>query len=341
MKTRRDLLRKEPYRFSFFGLLREFERGASDKPRIGANLTLGEEIVSVGQDPYLEFPPSNVSAFEEADGKRPALRTRFMGYFGPQGALPLAFSEEAAEWMRRRNKAFVRFADVFAARFYQLIYRVWSGSRAVTQFDRPDEDRFQAELGALAGLPTGDDAMGDSLGPFTRLHFTGLLTGRVRNPGCLRQVLESALGVRVEVQEYVPMWIAFEKEDLAQLGQSGSSLGVDMHLGSRVQTVNEKIRIRVRTETRAQYDSFLPGGSNFDCLSDLAIAYLGPFIDVEIAPALPRHQITGATLGGSGALGRSGWISPDTKTNPEEYVSDAIFAATDQRTRRQNQPAAA
>ncbi|MEO0990023.1 MAG: type VI secretion system baseplate subunit TssG [Pseudomonadota bacterium] len=97
MSRRRELLRKEPYRFSFLGLLRDFERSAPDKPRIGASTTLKEEIVSLGQDPYLEFPASNVTAFLEPEGKLPNVRSRFLGFFGPQGALPLWFTEEANE----------------------------------------------------------------------------------------------------------------------------------------------------------------------------------------------------------------------------------------------------
>ncbi|MEO0992112.1 MAG: type VI secretion system baseplate subunit TssG, partial [Pseudomonadota bacterium] len=113
------------------------------------------------------------------------------------------------------------------------------------------------------------------------------------------------------------------------------------NLGSRVLTVNDKIRVHVHTRTRAQYESFLPGGINYAMLSDLALGYVSPAVQVEVAPSLPRHALSGAILNGQAALGRTGWISPDTDSNPDQQVSDAVFAALDQRTRHRNHRAAA
>ena len=341
MSRRRELLRKEPYRFSFLGLLRDFERSAPDKPRIGASTTLKEEIVSLGQDPYLEFPASNVTAFLEPEGKLPNVRSRFLGFFGPHGALPLWFTEEASGWLIRRNVSFIRFTDLFAGRFLQLFYRVWTRGRPITQFDRPDDDSFQEYVGAAAGIPVGNSAPRDALGDYTRLHFAGLLSGRVKSPMRLKQALEAAFRVPIEIEEHVPSWISFESDDLAKLGDRASELGVNLHLGSRVLTVNDKIRVHVHTRTRAQYESFLPGGINYAMLSDLALGYVSPAIQVEVAPSLPRHALSGASLNGQAALGRTGWISPDTDSNPDQQVSDAVFAALDQRTRHRNHRAAA
>ena len=63
--TYRDDLRAEPYGFDFFSTMRELERSSRDKPRIGENNVLAEEIVSLGQDPFLEFPASNLTGYED------------------------------------------------------------------------------------------------------------------------------------------------------------------------------------------------------------------------------------------------------------------------------------
>jgi type VI secretion system protein ImpH len=93
-----------------------------------------------------------------------------------------------------------------------------------------------------------------------------------------------------------------------------------------VQSVNDKIRVSVRTESLAEYESFLPGGANFARLTEMIFWYLGHEVEVEIAPALPSGQVRGMALGQSGALGWTGWIAPGAGT-PGTYRSDAVFSS--------------
>ena len=49
-----DNLNAEPFRHDLFRTLRELERAEPEKPRIGDNTVLAEEVVSLGQDPFAE-----------------------------------------------------------------------------------------------------------------------------------------------------------------------------------------------------------------------------------------------------------------------------------------------
>jgi len=61
----------EPWRFDFFSVLRRIERSYPDRPRIGDSAARREEYLVLGQDPYMDFPASNLSAFERgADESR-------------------------------------------------------------------------------------------------------------------------------------------------------------------------------------------------------------------------------------------------------------------------------
>ena len=122
-QTRRQHLLKEPHAFDLFALLRDFERDNPDKPRIGKSQVTAQEIIRLGQDPFLDFPASNVDGYAEEHGKPPSVRSRFLGFFGPQGALPLATTIEAYHWKQRNDDAFVKFVDIFAIRFLQLFFR--------------------------------------------------------------------------------------------------------------------------------------------------------------------------------------------------------------------------
>jgi type VI secretion system protein ImpH len=332
---RRKGLNRDPSAFGFFALMRDMERGNPGKPRIGRNATLKDEVVTLGQDPFLSFPDANISHYEEREGLPPRMRSRFLGYFGPQGALPLNTTVEVNQWYARKDDAFVRFADMFTGRFQQLFYRAWADARGITQYDHGEDDRFQVYVGSFAGL--GSVALRDrgAVADVARLPVVGLAGSRIKSPVRLRQILEEILKVSVTVQEHVPVWMSFEPGDLTRLGEQGSTLGQDCRMGSRVQSVNEKIRVSIRTESRAEYESFLPGARNFARLTDLLFWYLGVETEVEIAPSLPADQVRGAQLGGQAAagagaaLGWTAWMSPPP---PQEgaYLGSAVFSSTHQ-----------
>jgi type VI secretion system protein ImpH len=329
--ARRHALRKNPEGFGFLALMREIERGNPDKPRIGRNTTLAEETVRLGQDPFLAFPDANVSRFEEREGRPPRIMTRFLGYFGPQGALPLNITEEAMLWqIRYRDDAFVRFSEIFASRFQELFFRAWSNARPITQFDHATDDRFQMYVGAFQGLAAPALEGRGPVSDLARLPITGLMLGRVKSPVKLRQGLETLLGLPVSVEEHVPVWLNFEPSDLSQLGRRAARLGQDCRLGARVQGVNEKIGLRIETGSLAEYENYLPGATGYVRLCDLLFRYLGHEVEADIRPALPAREVKGISLGSSGrgaALGWTAWLAPP-EGQDAEWISDAVFSAT-------------
>jgi len=323
---RRRALRDHPPGFGFLALMRDIERSRPDLPRIGRNRTMKEESVRLGQEPFLAFPDCNVTHFDDEDGRTQRVRSNFLGYFGPQGALPLNTTAEVYQWFLGKDESFVRLADLFTSRFQQLFFRAWSDARGITQFDHPDDDRFQTYLGAFIGQASVPLRGRDRVQDVSRLPLAGLAMARVKSPGRLKQLIEALCRVQVTIDEHIPTWLPFEATDLTRLGATGSLLGVNCRLGSRVQGVNEKIRLSVQTESLAEYQSYLPGGVNFARLTDILFRYLGHETEVEIAPALPADQVRGMALGKGGALGWTGWIDPP-KGAPGTYRTDAAFSS--------------
>ena len=111
-----ETLAKEPWQFDLLDTLRWFERTYSERPRIGSSTTRAEEIVFLGQEPYLEFPASNVAAFDKDWGGRGKIASRFLGLLGLQGALPLEIAQEAKHYADSGDDALVQFLDLFNRR---------------------------------------------------------------------------------------------------------------------------------------------------------------------------------------------------------------------------------
>ncbi|KIT17903.1 type VI secretion system baseplate subunit TssG [Jannaschia aquimarina] len=302
---------QEAQKLGLFALLRRIERRSPDKPRVGRSLRLRDEVAILGQDPFLTFPVSDIADHERLDGGRRRIRTNLMGYFGPQGALPLNTTEEVLRWAQIGNdRTFVAFADVFTTRFIQLFFRAWSDARAIGQFDRPDDDRFRARVAAFAGLTTPAFLDRDHLSDVSRTHLVGLHMGRVRSPIRLQQLAALHLDADIDVEEHVPTWIAFEPEDQSRMGLGGMTLGRDCKLGSRMRSVNDRIRIVVNTSTLEEYRGYLPGGSRHVVLRDLVRWYLGHWQEVTVALTLPADAIPPARLGESADLGWMAALSP-------------------------------
>lgn len=321
----RDQLKEEPFKAGFLALLRELERSFPNKPAIGKNATLKEEIVSLGQDPFVEFPAANVVKFDDPKDAPLEVTSRFLGFYGPQGALPLNTTMEVMGWVNRRDPSFVAFTDLFGNRFLQLFFRAWSDAHAISSFDHPQSDRFQRLLGGLGGLGTESYLDRDRVSDTAKLQLIPLGAGRVRSAVRLEQMLEQLLDVEVYVEEHVPSWISFEAEDLSRLGAIGSNLGVNCYLGSRLRSVNDKIRIDVTISTLSEYKSFLPGGSNFARLTDLVKWYLGHQFEADVSLSLPRDQIPAAQLGSSATLG---WLAALSPPQSEGDGSDILHIAT-------------
>jgi type VI secretion system protein ImpH len=323
--TFRAELASEPWRFDLFDVLRRLERENPDRPRIGDAQKLADDFVILSQDPYLEFPASNLEEAEVEPSGRVRLKARFLGMFGPQGALPLTTTEEAHTWLRERDDAFARFADVFQRRFLALFFRVWADARPVAQNDRPNEDRFRAYIGSMIGIGTAAFRDADSLSDFSKMEYAGLLAPRVKSASRLRSFLSGLLRAPVEIEEFSGGWLEFDRSERSRLGTASSRLGVDCMLGASMYDVSDKFRVRVYTRDIENFRQFLPGSPLAREIADAIYLYVGEEYDWDMELAIPAGEITAVRLGESVQLGWTSWMSPNWSKTDETIRKDARF----------------
>ena len=320
-----DELIAEPWRFDLFNVLRRFERNHPQKPRIGDSATLADEFVIVSQDPYMEFPASTLErATSEASG-RMRLTARFLGMFGPQGALPLTTTEESYLWLLERDDAFPRFVDIFQRRFLSLFFRAWADPRPIAQNDRPGADRFTTYIGSMIGVGTPPYRNVDSISDFAKMEFAGLMAPKAKSASRLRSLIAGLFGVKVEIDEFVGSWLSFEKQECTRLGAAQSGLGADCILGSSIFSVIDKIRIRIFVKNIAQYERFLPGPDLARQIGDAVFLYLGEEFDWDMELAIPAGEVTPVRLGQGAKLGWTSWMAPNWSKTDQAIRTDARF----------------
>jgi type VI secretion system protein ImpH len=327
----RDDLTAEPGRFDLFRVLRDLERSTPHKPRIGDSTVASEDVVALAQDPYLAFPDSNLSAVDATTHGLLRIHTRFLGFFGPQGALPLTTTLEAYLWYNK-DQSFARFTDLFVNRFQQLFFRAWADARPIAQYDRPAQDRFASYVGSFAGIGSPAYRERDDVPDIAKIPYSGLVSSRIKSSRRLAELIRGVFGLDATVVERIGSWLKFEPNDLMAVGERGSSLGTDTFLGERVYSINDKFRIAIKTTSLEQYNSLLPGAPLADQLADLVFFYVGHRYEYDVELSLPAHLAPPARLGESGQLGWTSWAAPKTGADAKgKYLSDARFNLSERR----------
>ena len=149
-----EALEREPFSFEFFQAVRLLQQLRPERGRVGRYGNPDDEAVHFGATPATAFPASEIQALEP-DGEGPSrLVVNFMGLTGPQGVLPLEYSELLADRVRQRDHSLRDFLDLFNHRIISLFFRAWERTHAHGGDMVAGEDRLHDHLLVLAGMGT-------------------------------------------------------------------------------------------------------------------------------------------------------------------------------------------
>lgn len=334
-------LEAEPWRHDFFAVMRRLERSFPERGRIGDVAARRDEYVALGQQPYLDFPASTIAEADRDGQGRLRLFVKFLGLLGPQGALPLATTEESHHWQIARDDAFPRFLDILNHRFLQLFFRAWADSRPVAQHDRPDRDRFAAFIGSVIGLGSAPYLKRDTVPDAEKLAHAGLIGAQAKSASRLRGLLAGLFGVDVEIEQFIGMRLVFDPADRTRLGAANCRLGGDALLGASVYSVEDKFRVCIVARDLAQFERFLPEGDRCEPLADAVFFHLGEQFEWDVELALPVGEVEPVRLGQSGRLGWTSWMAPNWDVSSGSLRRDARFHPAERMRLKRSQTARA
>jgi type VI secretion system protein ImpH len=333
-----EALAAEPEAFDLFQVLRRIDAQGPERPRLGESARPAEDAVRIGQQPVLAFAPRAIAALELAEPDGPARLLAYgFGMFGPNGPLPMHLTEYAFSRSHHAgDQTLARFADIFHHRMASLFFRAWAEGEPTVSHDRPGEDRFGAQLGALGGLGMASLRGRDAMPDLAKLHFTGRLAAHARNAEGLEAILGDVFSAPVRLQEFSPQWVRLPEDALCQLGRrpENGRLGSTAMVGRRLQVHHHRFRVVVGPLNLADYERLLPGTPGLFLLEQIIRNYLGDELAWEANLVLHRDEVPPLRLGRAGQLGWTGWLgrrrSPrhadDLMATPPEATAPPVDA---------------
>ena len=231
-------------------MLRRIECLFNDKPRLGESRRPVDDPIRLTQSPSMAFAPSELAALKFGkDGAPPWLEGYAFGLFGPNGPMPLHFTEYARDRLRNANDpTLIRFTGMFHHRMLALFYRAWANAQPTVNFDRPESDHYARYVGALIGLGSPALRDRDALPDLAKFSRVGQLSCQRRPADALRDLVRDFFGVQVQVEEFVGEWLRLPDESRLRLGTSlqTGTLGMTAAIGERCWQSQQKFRLVVR-----------------------------------------------------------------------------------------------
>jgi type VI secretion system protein ImpH len=296
-----SLLFDEAHRFQFFQAVRLLERIYRQRRPVGGSSSPADEAVRFRTRASLDFPASELFEVtrEDANGSPspPQMIVNFMGLTGPQGVLPVPYTELLMERVRYKDTALRDFFDLFNHRIISLFYRAWEKFRFPVAYERGGENPFTSYLYDFIGMGTGGLKTRLGLRDEGLLLYAGLIAQRPHSATAIELMLGDYFGVRVTLEQFSGQWLDIDEESLTRVGTANSELGVNAIVGSRFWDRQSRFRVRIGPVDFGEFRSFLPKGQAFKPLVNLVRWLVGVEFDFDVqlilkAAVVPPCQLT-------------------------------------------------
>lgn len=315
----------QPWNHGFTRMLRWLEARYHYLPQIGKAAKPFDEVVRIGQIPSLIFSPREIAKVSFNDG-RAHIKTYGLGLWGPNGPLPLHFSEIAQHRREmQHDQTLTNFVDLFHHRALSLFHRAWKINQSTAGLDRKNDEQFSRYPAWLTGSELNELAT-TNLPTHAQLSASAHLKHQAKNPSAIVQTLSHFFQVPVVLDEYYFNWMDIDPSDRTQLGLGNNTfLGQSAMLGECVPDRQNTFLLTLGPLSLSQYLRFLPNGEDLGTLIDWIRAFVGLEYKWILKLLIEQKEATPIQLGGSQQLGWSTWLGGKKTDQKPEPVVGMVF----------------
>lgn len=319
-------LTEHPYEHDLFQILRLLDAQGGFEWPLGRAPHPQQEPLRLGQQPSLSFAPSTLASAGPVENTQLyQLMIYSFGLFGPNGPLPLHFTEYVRErYLHNQDRTLLDFLNLFHHRLILLFYRAWANSQPTVSLDRQDDQAFTRYISSLVGMGENSLAARDSLPTHAKYFMAGHLVRQRCDAEGLAKILRHYFQVQVQIIENIPVWLSIASYQQTRLAvDQPQPLGQEAFLGRMVRDVQHKFRIELGPMSQQEYLRFLPGSSQAIALRDWVRHYVGIEYLWDVRLILRKGEVSRTTLGGEHRLGLNSWLRD---ANNDNDAGELIFS---------------
>ncbi|HEX3748166.1 MAG TPA: type VI secretion system baseplate subunit TssG [Bryobacteraceae bacterium] len=290
----RQSLFREPYEFDFFQAVRVLGWLNPDKAPVGRYNHPQNELLRIGANPILHFPPSAIHALTERPGARPEMVINFMGLIGPLGALPIYVTELISQRLRAKDRSMLAFLNIFNHRLTSFFYQAWEKNHFTVTYERGHGDPLSDGLFALIGFGTKGLRNRQPVEDEAFIYYSGLFALMPKSPLALESVVGDYFDIDVETEPFVGVWRSLAPADLCEFGgpaPESTQLGFGAVVGEEVWDQGSRVRLKLGPLPFDRYRDFLPTGKEWPVLKALVRSFCGNDIEFEVQLILRREDV--------------------------------------------------
>lgn len=316
----------QSYKYEFHQAIKLLETSFSEAQSLGTQAFPELEVVSIKSRVQHSYPSSDLYELTPPKSKGSyfpcTLQVNFLGIAGPNGPLPMPYSEHLMTRARQGDTAFRDFLDLFNHRLLSLLHRIrkkyWVGLETAT----PEETAFAKILFSFIGLsnPTLRNRL--PIPDRGLLYYSGLLWQQPRSAKGLEVFLSHYFDVPVEVKPLQGKWLQIDEEHQTKIGNNGHHqvLGDTASLGNRAWDIRSEILICVGPLKENVFHNFLPTGKAYKRLCALSHFYLGLHHTFKVNLLMKASDVETSVPGRGTRLGWTSWL----KTEPFDHDDDQV-----------------
>lgn len=309
-KIKKDKIRQEleraPWEYSFHQFLAILELINKNKKPFGSGKRPSDEAAILNAYCSFSAPSSDCISFKHKQDQA-YLTINQTSLIGINGILPQRYSEKVITKMKEGNSQLLDFLNIFNHRLFGLMHKI--EKRTQLNLNKDWMHNFEY-CNAIAGIINNN-----SVKKYRQIlpTFASFLWQKNKSPNGLVGVIRSMFPkFKVQIDQFIPEWIDINDECRARLDRKPLR---DKMLGHRAQCVSRAIKVIINVDSKASYDSILPGTENFEILHDIAQYYCPPGFKIKFELRLPKRETPKCKMNAQNKLGYNTWIGENNAHN--------------------------
>jgi len=314
-----------PYEFDFHQAVRLLEKMRPEAHPLGEGSNPLKEALAI--ESRVTLSPSGADlqslVFSQTD-KPPVLTVNFLGLAGIQGPLPMPYTELLMERLRKQDKGFKDFLDIFNHRLASLWHRMRKKIVLGIAQVLPEKTPAGKSFLDLAGIGPHPLRNRLAVSDQTLLSYAPAFWKRPRSLIGLQRMLRDYFGMPVVVSQFQGRWQVAQERDWTRIGIGSQAqhqvLGKSAVLGRRSWDQSSGILLHIPPLTYRQYICFQKETTlEYTAMRDLTYFYIGLGQHVRMVCSLQRDQIEPVRLNRQFGLGHTTWM---TRGNGKGFAKD-------------------